>query len=144
MPANIIALAGAALALVLLTFAVGCRMLFCRIREFRGKRLHPQAVATSALMAARLEDVQAADNFRNLFEVPVLFYALVAAAIGTGVVPPWLLAGAWLFVALRFVHSAIQCTYNRVMHRFRAFIASFILVVVLWIGFVISLVGVGD
>lgn len=144
MPANIIALAGAALALVLLTFAVGCRMLFCRIREFRGKRLHPQAVATSALMAARLEDVQAADNFRNLFEVPVLFYALVAAAIGTGVVPPWLLAGAWLFVALRLVHSAIQCTYNKVMHRFRAFIASFILVVVLWIGFVISLVGVGD
>lgn len=144
MPANVIALAGAALALVLLTFAVGCRMLFCRIREFRARRLHPQAVATSLQMAAQMQDVQAADNFRNLFEVPVLFYSLVAAAIGTGVVPPWLVIGAWLFVALRVVHSAIQCTYNKVMHRFRAYIAGFLVIVVLWIGFVISLVGVGD
>ena len=144
MPANVIALAGAALALVLLTFAVGCRMLFCRIREFRARRLHPQAVATSLQMAAQMQDVQAADNFRNLFEVPVLFYALVAAAIGTGVVPPWLVIGAWLFVALRVVHSAIQCTYNKVMHRFRAYIAGFLVIVVLWIGFVFSLVGVGD
>ena len=144
MPANVIALAGSALALVLLTFAVGCRMLFCRIREFRAKRLHPQAVATSRQMAGQMEDVQAADNFRNLFEVPVLFYALVTAAIGTGVVPTWLLIGAWLFVALRVIHSWIQCTYNKVMHRFRAFIAGFLVIVVLWIGFVISLVGVGD
>jgi hypothetical protein len=144
MPANVIALAGAALALVLLTFAVGCRMLFCRIREFRARRLHPQAVATSLQMAAQMQDVQAADNFRNLFEVPVLYYSLVAAAIGTGVVPPWLVIGAWLFVALRVVHSAIQCTYNKVMHRFRAYIAGFLVIVVLWIGFVFSLVGVGD
>jgi len=35
----------------------------------------------------------------------------------------------WLYVALRVVHSAIQCTYNKVMHRMRAFIAS---VFVLW------------
>jgi len=144
MPANVIALAAAALALVLLTFVVGCRMLYCRVREFRGKRLHPQAVATSLQMAARVEDVQAADNFRNLFEVPVLFYALVAAAIGTGVVPPWLVIGAWVFVALRVAHSWIQCTDNKVMHRFRAFIAGFLVVVALWIGFVLSLAGAGD
>lgn len=139
MPANVIALAAAALALVLLTFAVGCRMLYCRVREFRARRIHPQAVATSLQMAAQVEDVQAADNFRNLFEVPVLFYALVATAIGLGVVPPWLVIGAWLFVALRIVHSWIQCTYNKVMHRFRAFIAGFLVVVALWTGFVASL-----
>lgn len=144
MPANVVALAAAALALVLLTFAVGARMLYCRVREFRGKRIHPQAVATSLQMAAKVEDVQAADNFRNLFEVPVLFYALVAAAIGTGVVPPWLVIGAWVFVALRVVHSGIQCTYNKVMHRFRAFIAGFVVIVALWIGFVLSLGGMGN
>ena len=31
---------------------------------------------------------------------------------------------AWLYVALRYAHSAIHCTYNRVMHRFAVFIAS--------------------
>lgn len=134
-----LALAAAALALVLLTFAVGARLLYCRVREMRMRRLHPQAVATSAQMAGRLEDVRAADNFRNLFEVPVLFYALVGVAIGAGHVPEWLAAGAWLFVALRIVHSVIHCTYNRVMHRFAAFIGSFVVVVVLWVGFVATL-----
>ena len=138
MPINVIALAAAALALVLLTFAVGCRMLYCRVREFRGKRLHPQAVATSLQMAARVEDVQAADNFRNLFEVPVLFYALVAAAIGTGVVPPWLVIGAWVFVALRVAHSWIQCTYNKVMHRFAVFLAGFVMLLAMWATFALS------
>ena len=40
-------------------------------------RIRVETEATSVKMAARLENVQAADNFRNLFEVPVLFYGLV-------------------------------------------------------------------
>ena len=81
MPANAHSLILACLALVALTSMVGFRMLFCRVREMRGRRIHPQAAATSVQMAARLEDVQAADNFRNLFEIPVLFYALVAVSL---------------------------------------------------------------
>lgn len=131
-----LSLALAAFALVVLTFAVGLRMLAVRVREMRAKRVHPQATATSLQMAARLEDVRAADNFRNLFETPVLFYALVATAIGAGLTPPWLVAGAWLYVALRIGHSAIHCTYNRVMHRFAVFIAGFGLLVGLWAAFV--------
>ena len=63
----------AALGMVLLTFVVGTRMLYCRVQEIRRKRLHPQIAATSQTLAGRLENVQAADNFRNLFETPVLF-----------------------------------------------------------------------
>ena len=32
---------------------------------------------------------------------------------------------AWTFVALRIVHSAIHCGYNRVIHRFYAYVAGF-------------------
>lgn len=135
MPAHAQSLVLACLALVLLTSVVGFRMLFCRVREMRGKRIHPQKAATSAQMAAKLEDVQAADNFRNLFEIPVLFYALVAVALATRHVPEWLVAGAWAFVLLRVVHSAIHCTYNRVFHRLAAYMAGFTVVVAMWVGF---------
>ncbi|MBL8378367.1 MAG: MAPEG family protein [Burkholderiales bacterium] len=130
-----------AFALVILTVLVGLRLLYVRSQEMREKRVHPQAASTSVLMAAKLQNVQAADNFRNLFETPVLFYALVATAIGAHHVPDWLIVGAWVYVALRAVHSFIHCTYNRVMQRFAAFGAGFALLVGLWAAFVIGLAG---
>jgi hypothetical protein len=125
----------ACLAQVLLTFAVGLRLLATRVGEMRRRRIHPQSVANSVQMASKLEDLRAADNFRNLFEVPVLFFALCAMALATGLLPGWLQTGAWLFVAARVAHSLIQCSYNKVMHRFAAFLASFLLVTVLWLAF---------
>jgi hypothetical protein len=132
-------LATACLALVLLTFAVGVRLLYVRTLEMRAKRVHPQAASTSIQMAAKLQNVQAADNFRNLFETPVLFYALVAIAIASGHTPAWLALGSWFYVALRAAHSFIHCTYNRVMHRFAAFGSSFLLLVCLWLAFAVGL-----
>ena len=126
-------------AMVLLVFIVGCRMLFCRVQEMRKNKISPQRVATSQQMSAMLQNVQAADNFRNLFEVPVLLYVLCVMAISVGHTPTWLVMGAWLFVVLRYIHSAIHCTYNRVMHRFRVYGASFLLLVVLWMAFLITL-----
>jgi len=121
-------------AMVLLAAIVGLRVLVVRIGEMRAKRIHPQAAATSVQMAARLERVQASDNFRNLFELPVLFYALVSVALATGTTPDWLVTGAWCFVALRYVHSAIHCSYNRVMHRLAAFALGAVVLTGLWAG----------
>ena len=129
----------AALAMVVLTFAVGLRMLYCRVQEMREKRLHPQKAATSKTMAANLENIQAADNYRNLFETPVLFYALVACAVAAAYAPPWLVIGAWCYFGLRVVHTIIHCTYNNVMHRLAAFAIGFVLLVGLWIAFVLTL-----
>jgi hypothetical protein len=126
------------LAMVALVFTVGLRMLMARVNEMKDKRIDPQSAATSLQMASKLQNVQAADNFRNLFEVPVLFYALVAIALATGHVPGWLVTGAWGFVSLRYIHSFIQCTYNKVMHRFAAFGISFLVLVILWVLFVIT------
>ena len=128
-------LVASCLAMVVLTGAVGLRLLLVRVGEMREKRIHPQSASTSVQMAAKLQNVQAADNFRNLFEVPVLFYALCATAVALKHVPAWLVVGAWLFVALRVAHSFIHCTYNKVMHRFPVFMLGFAVVVVLWVAF---------
>lgn len=131
----------ACLAMVVLVAIVGIRMLIVRVSEMKEHRIHPQSIAISAQAATRFQNTQAADNFRNLFEVPVLFYTLAALAVALGDVPTWLAIGAWSFVALRYIHSFIQCTYNKVMHRFAAFGLGFLIIVVLWVSFVISLSG---
>ncbi len=139
MTANASSIVSACLALVLITLAVGARLLYCRVREMRGKRIHPQAASTSIQVAARLEDVRAADNFRNLFEVPVLFYALCAVALATAHTPPWLVSGLWSYVGLRLLHTLIHCSYNKVMHRLAAFLSSFALLAGLWVAFFLTL-----
>lgn len=121
-----------ALAMAALTFVVWWRMYLLRIGQMKRERIHPQAVATSSKAAELLSDSRAADNFRNLFELPVLFYlALVIAAL-TGMVDGIALALAWSFVALRVVHSAIHCTYNKVRHRFLAYLLGGFALWALW------------
>ena len=134
-------LAPACGAMMLLVAIVGLRLLVVRVAEMRAKRLPMQAVSNSVKTAARLERVQASDNFKNLFEVPVLFYTLVAVALATGRTPGWLVAGAWCFVLLRYAHSAIQCSYNQVLHRFAAFMLGLLLLAGLWAGFVAGMFG---
>jgi hypothetical protein len=128
-------------AMMLLVAIVGLRLLVVRVAEMRAKRLPMQAVSNSVKTAARLERVQASDNFKNLFEVPVLFYTLVALALASGRMPGWLVAGAWCFVLLRYAHSAIQCSYNKVLHRFAAFLLSLLLLTGLWAAFVADMLG---
>ena len=136
---NLQRLVAACLAMVVLVSIVGLRLLYCRVTELRRKRVHPQATAQSAQMAALTEDSRAADNFRNLFELPVLFYALVAVAMAAGRTPDWLVTGCWAFVGLRYLHSLIHCTYNRVFHRLPVFLAGFVLLLLLWVKFFLDL-----
>lgn len=140
MPQNSIYVVAAATVLVVMTFVVGLVMLGTRVREMKAKRIHPQAVSTSTKAASRYENVQAADNFRNLFETPVLFYALVAVAVGVGQVPGWFAVGAWVYVASRAAHTVIHCTYNNVIHRLAAFMLGFALLVGMWLAYLFGVV----
>ncbi|MBN8884384.1 MAG: MAPEG family protein [Rudaea sp.] len=121
-----------AVAMVMLTFLVQMRMYVARIGEMKRERVHPQAIANSAQAAARLKDTCAADNFRNLFEMPVLFYVALLVAFLSAQVSTVTLTLAWVFVALRIVHSVIHCSYNKVMHRFYAYVSSSLVLWILW------------
>ncbi|RYZ68828.1 MAG: hypothetical protein EOP91_16620, partial [Lysobacteraceae bacterium] len=78
-------------------------------------------------------DTRAADNFVNLFEVPVLFHLGLVVAYQTGQVTPLVLGLAWAFVAGRVLHGLIQCSYNKVLHRFAVYSLSTCVVWVLWL-----------
>lgn len=118
-------------AMALLSSLVWLRLFVTRIGEMKRRQIHPQQVATS-VQTSLLEDTRAADNFRNLFELPVLFYVASLLAIHLNLESVILLVLAWAFVAFRFLHSYIHCTYNRVMDRFRVYLISGIVLWAFW------------
>ena len=65
-----------------------------------------------------------ADNYNNLMEQPTLFYALCLGIYLSGLQSPDLEYLAWLYVALRVVHSLVQATSNIAVIRFCLFVAS--------------------
>ena len=127
------------IAMVALTAVIWVRLYVERIGEMQQRRISAQSLSDSTKARERLQSITAADNFRNLFEMPVLFYALCICLAMTGLAGPWFIAGAWAFVALRALHSFIHTTYNRVMHRFTVYALSSVLLFCLWGAFAYSL-----
>ncbi len=74
---------------------------------------------------------QVANNIRNQFQVPVLFFALVLALYAHGSADIYALVFAWIFVATRVLHSYIHIGSNFVPSRTRAFKLSLVCVVAL-------------
>ena len=126
--------------LAFLTGFVWLRLGSDRLGELRSRRIHPQQVATARQMGETLQNVQSADHFRNLFEVPVLFYALCGFLAITRLTTLLLLACAWGYVVLRAAHTYIHLTHNKVVRRFQVFVASTIVLYVLWGIFAVRLV----
>ncbi len=118
-------------ALMLLTFVVWLYMYIRRLSWIGANRIDTQQFTTpdKALAIVPAEVVYPSHNFRNLFELPVLFYALCLYLYASGSVDSVYVTTAWLFVALRVVHSAIHCTVNIVKARFLAYMAG---ALVLW------------
>jgi hypothetical protein len=69
------------------------------------------------------------DNLKNLFELPVVFYAISLYLFATGQADATYLAAGWVFFVFRVLHSAIHCSFNHIMLRFGVY---FIASVALW------------
>ena len=121
------------IALVLWTFAV---LLLVPRARFRAGR---QRIVSAKDFAYGESDRVPGDvklpnrNYMNLLELPVLFYVACLVLYVTGKVDAWSLGLAWAFVLMRIAHSAVHLTYNNVFHRLRAFGASVVVLLVLWI-----------
>ena len=121
------------LAMFLLVCLVAATMLRRRVTFYKQNRVHPQKTATSSEMAAVMPDSRGPDNFRNLFELPIMFYVATLTIYAAGLVCIPQLILAWGYVVARYAHSFIHCTSNVVMHRFYAFLTSCVLLVCIWL-----------
>ena len=107
-------------AMILLTFVVWFVMYVRRLRYIFANRVRSEDLTTLEKGAKVIpENVNwPAHNLRNLFELPVLFYALCIYLYMTGNVDALYVGSAWVFFAFRVLHSSIHCTVNIVMLRF--------------------------
>jgi hypothetical protein len=119
-------------AMFVLTAIVWTYMYVLRIGYMRRERIHPQSVRSPRRKGQLIpEEVNyPADNLANLTELPVIFYALCLLLYAAGMADGFDAAAAWVYVALRALHSAVQCTVNRVMLRFTVYAASSL---ILWL-----------
>jgi hypothetical protein len=80
-----------------------------------------------------------ASNYQNQFELPVLFYALIAFLLATRMADAVQVILAWLFLLCRLVHSYIHVGKNVVVDRFYAFLASVLTLLAMWVWFALRL-----
>ena len=80
-------------------------------------------------------------NFMNLLEAPILFYVVCLAAYVTHHSAPTMVYMAWIYVALRVLHTAIHLAYNRILYRFVAYSLSNVLLLAMWLWFMATQFG---
>jgi len=122
------------LTMVFLTFAVWVYLYALRIPEIKRLGIDPDDLQDRAESHQLLKvSAAASNNLKNLFEVPILFYLAVMITMLLMIQDDLLVWLAWGFVILRVAHSAIHCSYNRVMHRFTVYLISCLFLMFMWI-----------
>lgn len=79
-------------------------------------------------------------HVQNHFEVPPLFYAVLLFLYVTGSVTALSVGLAWLYVALRCLHSFVHLGSNDVRRRLQVWAASGLVLAGLWLCLLVSLV----
>ena len=72
-------------------------------------------------------------HWSNLYEVPVLFYAVCLAILVRGQEDNLFIYMAWAFLCLRLLQALIHTTYNNVYHRLITFASGMAVVLAMWI-----------
>ena len=120
------------LGMMVLTLIVWVVMFIQRVGFAQSHKLDIERFKTPADVEALVpaEASGASNNFKNLFELPVIFYGLCLYLMLSSQVDSFYTNCAWAFLLLRCLHSLIHCSYNRVAHRFGVYILS---ALVLWV-----------
>jgi hypothetical protein len=122
-----------AFALFALTMFSVARLARMRFAAARGGRVDPRYYKVFRGEGEPPELAAVTRNVINLYEMPTLFYAGTAIAFAAGQSGMLLVGLGWAYVALRCLHSAIHVTANRVIWRFRAFAASWLVLIAYWV-----------
>ena len=107
-------------ATMFLTLVVWVYMYIRRISFIIGRKISPQEISVPGTLAqiSPPNVSNPSDNLKNLFEIPVLFYALVLYLFITKQVDAMYVNAAWVFVIFRALHSVVHCTFNLIILRF--------------------------
>ena len=127
--------------MLLLTLIVWVYMYVRRISFITGKNISPKDLAAPGELARLSPPAVSnpADNLKNLFEIPVLFYVLIALALPLRHADLFIVLMSWVFVVTRFAHAGIFVTSNNVRQRGQAWFAGVLVLLAMWIYFALKI-----
>ncbi len=82
---------------------------------------------------------QVGNCYRNQFELPVLFYALIALALPLRHADLVIVLLSWVFVVTRFLHAGIFVSSNDLGQRSMAWFAGVLVLLIMWVYFALKI-----
>jgi hypothetical protein len=124
--------------LVGLTFALLLGMASARTRALSSREISFKDIALGQQNWPQ-RATQIGNCFKNQFELPVLFYVLIALALPLRRADLFIVLMSWVFVVTRFAHAGIFVTSNNVGRRSMAWFAGVLVLFAMWIYFALKL-----
>ncbi|MBK1623763.1 MAPEG family protein [Afifella marina] len=121
-----------------LTFFLAIHMGRVRFAAIRRGEVKPDEIALNEPNWPA-KALQAANCYRNQFELPVLFYALTALAVLTNKTGFVFVILSFIFVASRLLHAYIHIGSNELRSRFRAFTFGLFVLLLMWVIFALQI-----
>jgi hypothetical protein len=121
-----------------LTFALLLGMFTARARALSSRETSSKDIALGQPKWPE-RATQIGNCFGNQFEVPVLFYVLIALALPLRHADLIIVLLSWVFVVTRFAHAGIFVTSNDVRTRSLAWFAGVRVLLAMWIYFALKI-----
>lgn len=129
------------LAMVAVIFVVWFTLVRQRLGHIKRNPPTAETFATNDAAGRYFAPVaMSANNLANLFEMPVLFFALIPLLVFAQQATAAQVVLAWIFVVLRAAHSFIHIGPKKVPARFMVYLASCAVLLAMWLGFGIDMV----
>ncbi|MFZ2159629.1 MAG: MAPEG family protein [Bradyrhizobium sp.] len=124
--------------LVGLTFALLLWMASARTRAVTARETSLKDIALGQPNWP-IRATQIGNCFANQFEIPVLFYALIALALPLHKADLVIVLLSWVFVVTRFAHAGIFVTSNDVRSRSLVWFAGVLVLFAMWLYFALKI-----
>ena len=124
--------------LVGLTFALLLGMASARTRALKGRETSFKDIALGQQNWPE-RATQIGNCFSNQFEIPVLFYVLIALALPLRHADLVIVLLSWVFVVTRFAHAGIFVTSNDLGRRSMAWFAGALVLFGMWLYFALKI-----
>jgi hypothetical protein len=124
--------------LVGLTFALLLGMASARTRALTKREVSLKEIALGQPNWPT-RAAQIGNCFSNQFELPLLFYVLIALALPLRHADLVIVLLSWVFVVTRFAHAGIFVTSNNVQQRSLAWFAGVLVLFAMWLYFALRI-----
>jgi hypothetical protein len=118
--------------MVLISQAVGFRMLQLRFRAVLQDGLPVTYFKLNQDGLPPAYMMQADQHYTNLYETPVLFYAIGILVYILDMTNLFTLSMSWAYIASRLAHAYVHMGQNKIAHRRNIFLTSVAILMLLW------------